>query len=185
EKLAKQLILRESEAIGFGETYSDLIAYVLRWVETMSFGKALGKASRKEVQESFQASDYLTRVLTKTTAESLAWGDVIRKGGVKRLAESLPISELPQRGVTKNSYEAFGLSDDLDRQMTKRISEAVAFAETYTDLIAFILRISESLGVSDLGAKQVRKPFSEAFGTTDKAARQTRALRFLMRCAKR
>jgi Arc/MetJ family transcription regulator len=173
EKLAKQLTLRESEAVGFGETYSDLIAYVLRWVETMSFGEAVGKASRKEVQESFQASDYLTRVLTKTTAESLAWGDVIRQGSVKRLAESLPMSETPQRGVTKNTFEAFGLGDDLDRQMTKRISEAVAFAETYTDLIAFILRISEGLGVSDLGAKQLRKPFSETFGTSDKAARQT------------
>ena len=173
EKLAKQLILRESEAIGFGETYSDLIAYVLRWVETMSFGEALGKASRKEVQESFQASDYLTRVLTKTATESLALSDVIRQGSVKRLAESLPMSETPQRGVTKNAFEAFELGDDLDRHMTKRISEAVAFAETYTDLIAFILRISEGLGVSDLGAKQLRKPFSEAFGTTDKAARQT------------
>ena len=173
EKLVKQLTLRESEAVGFGETYSDLIAYVLRWVETMSFGEAVGKASRKEVRESFQASDYLTRVLTKTTAESLAWGDVIRQGSVKRLAESLPISEVSQRGVTKKTFEAFGLGDALERQMTKRISEAVAFAETYTDLIAFILRISESLGVSDLGAKQVRKPFSEAFVTTDKATRQT------------
>ena len=90
-----------------------------------------------------------------------------------RSVESLPMSETPQRGVTKNAFEAFGLGDDLDRQMTKRISEAVAFAETYTDLIAFILRISEGLGVSDSGAKQLRKPFSETFGTSDKAARQT------------
>lgn len=57
--------------------------------------------------------------------------------------------------------------------MTKRISEAVAFAETYTDLIVFILRISESLSVSDLGAKQVRKPVAEGFGIADKAARQS------------
>jgi hypothetical protein len=103
----------------------------------------------------------------------LAWGDLLRQSTTKRLAESLPMSETPQRGVTKNAFEAFGLGDDLDRQMTKRISEAVAFAETYTDLIAFILRISEGLGVSDLGVKQFRKPFSEAFGTSDKAARQT------------
>ena len=31
DTLAKRLILRESEAVGFGETYSDLIAFVLRW----------------------------------------------------------------------------------------------------------------------------------------------------------
>ena len=173
EGLTKQLTLRESEAVGFAETYSDLIAYVLRWVETMAFTEGAGKASRKEIREAFQTSEYLTRVLTKSAAENLAWGDLLRQSTTKRLAESLPMSETPQRGVTKNAFEAFGLGDDLDRQMTKRISEAVAFAETYTDLIAFILRISESLGVSDLGVKQLRKPFSEAFGTSDKAARQT------------
>ena len=173
EGLTKQLTLRESEAVGFAETYSDLIAYVLRWVETMAFTEGAGKASRKEIREAFQTSEYLSRVLTKSAAENLAWGDLLRQSTTKRLAESLPMSETPQRGVTKNVFEAFGLGDDLDRQMTKRISEAVAFAETYTDLIAFILRISEGLGVSDLGAKQFRKPFSEAFGTTDKAARQT------------
>ena len=173
DRLAKQLTLRESETVGFGETYSDLIAFVLRWVESMAFAEGVGKANRKEVREAFQASDYLTRLLTKKSSESLAWGDVLRQSSTKRLAESLPISETHQRGVTKNAYEAFGLGDDLDRLMTKRISEAVAFAETYTDLIAFILRISESLGVSDLGAKQVRKPVAEGFGIADKAARQS------------
>ena len=173
ERMAKQLTLRESEAVGFGETYSDLIAFVLRWVESMAFAEGVGKANRKEVREAFLASDYLTRLLTKNSSESLAWGDVLRQSNTKRLAESLLISETPQRGVTKNAYEAFGLGDDLDRLMTKRISEAVAFAETYTDLIAFILRISESLSVSDLGAKQVRKPVAEAFGIADKAARQS------------
>ncbi len=173
ERLAKQLTLRESEAVGFGETYSDLIAFVLRWVETIAVTEVAGKAARKEIKEAFQASDYLTRVLTKTSKENLAWTDGLRQSGVKRLAESLPFLESPQRGVTKSAFEAFGLGDDLDRLITKRIAEAVAFAETYTDLIAFILRISESLGVSDLGAKQVRKPFAEAFSSTDKAARQS------------
>ena len=172
ERLAKQLTLRESEAVGFGETYSDLIAFVLRWVETIAVTEVAGKAARKEIKEAFQASDYLTRVLTKTSKENLAWTDGLRQSGVKRLAESIPFLESPQRGVTKSAFEAFGLGDDLDRLITKRIAEAVAFAETYTDLIAFILRISEGLGVSDLAAKQVRKPFSEAFSSTDKATRQ-------------
>jgi hypothetical protein len=173
ERLAKQLTLRESEAVGFGETYSDLIAFVLRWVETIAVTEVAGKAARKEIKEAFQASDYLTRVLTKTSKENLAWTDGLRQSGVKRLAESLPFLESPQRGVTKNAFEAFRLGDDLDRLITKRIAEALAFAETYTDLIAFILRISEGLSVSDLGAKQVRKPFAEAFSSTDKAARQS------------
>ncbi len=173
DTLAKRLILRESEAVGFGETYSDLIAFVLRWVETMAFTEVAAKATRKEVKEAFQASDYLKRVLTKSSTENLTWSEGLRQSSIKRLSESLPFLESPQRGVTKHAFEAFGLGDDLDRLITKRIAEAVAFAETYTDLIAFILRISEGLGVSDLGAKQVRKPLAEAFSSTDKAARLT------------
>jgi hypothetical protein len=69
ERQAKQVTLRESESVGFGETYSDLIAFVLRWVETMAFTEGTGKATRKEVRETFQASDYLTRLLTKLGRE--------------------------------------------------------------------------------------------------------------------
>ncbi len=96
EGLTKQLTLRESEAVGFAETYSDLIAYVLRWVETMAFSEGAGKASRKEIREAFQTSEYLSRVLTKSAAENLAWGDLLRQSTTKRLAESLPMSEAPQ-----------------------------------------------------------------------------------------
>ena len=108
ERLAKQLTLRESEAIGFGETYSDLIAFVLRWVETMAFNEVPGKATRKEVKEAFQASDYLTRVLTKSSVENLVWSDGLRQTSIKRLAESLPFLESPQRGVTKNAFKPLG-----------------------------------------------------------------------------
>jgi hypothetical protein len=173
EKLAKRVTLQESEAVGFVETYSDLIAYVLRWVESMAFTEGAGKASRKEFRETLQASDYLTRVLTKRSSEALALAEIPRNNHTKRLAEILSLSEIHRRGVTKNTFEAFGLGDDLDRMLTKRITESIAFAETYADLIAFILRISEGLSVNDLASKQVRKPISEAFGTSDKTARRS------------
>jgi hypothetical protein len=173
EKLAKRVTLQESEAVGFVETYSDLIAYVLRWVESMAFTEGAGKASRKEFRETLQASDYLTRVLTKRSSEALALAEMLRNNHTKRLAEVLSLSEIHRRGVTKNTFEAFGMGDDLDRMLTKRITEPIAFAETYADLIAFILRISEGLSVSDLASKQVRKPISEAFGTSDKTARKS------------
>ena len=173
EKFAKRVTLQESEAVGFVETYSDLIAYVLRWVESMAFTEGAGKASRKEFRETLQASDYLTRVLTKRSSEALALAEMPRSNHTKRLGEVLSLSEIHRRGVTKNTFEAFGLGDDLDRMLTKRITESIAFAETYADLIAFILRISEGLSVNDLASKQVRKPISEAFGTSDKTARRS------------
>ncbi|NDD15201.1 MAG: hypothetical protein EB072_21855, partial [Betaproteobacteria bacterium] len=91
ERVAKQLTLRESEAVGFGETYSDLIAFVLRWVETMTFAEVAGKATRKELKEAFQASDYLTRAVTKKSVENLVWSDGLRQTSIKRLAELKPL----------------------------------------------------------------------------------------------
>ena len=164
--------LRESESVGFSETYSDLIAFVLRCVESMTFAEGVAKNNKKQIAESFQSADYLANALTKTNNESLAWSNSLRQNSIKRLAEFLPVSESIRKLIAKNRSEAFGLNDDLDRAITKQVAEAIAFAETYTDLIAFVLRVSEGLGVSDLGAKQVRKPLTESFGTSDKVTRQ-------------
>jgi hypothetical protein len=164
--------LRESESVGFSETYSDLIAFVLRCVESMTFAEGVAKNNKKQIAESFQSADYLANALTKTNNESLAWSDSLRQNSIKRLAEFLPVSESIRKLIAKNRSEAFGLNDGLDRAITKQVAEAIAFAETYTDLIAFVLRVSEGLGVSDLGAKQVRKPLNESFGTSDKVTRQ-------------
>jgi hypothetical protein len=173
EAVAKQLTLRESEALGFGETYSDLIAYLERFVESIGMVVSIGKSYQKPFTDSFWAADYLNRVFTKKSSESMAYSEGMTQTSVKRFAENMPVLETTPRAVTKNAYEAFGLGDDLDRLMTKRIAEAIAFAETYSDLIAFLLRISEGLALSDLGAKQVNKPFAENFTTTDGASRQT------------
>jgi hypothetical protein len=173
ENIKRQFTLRESEAVGFAETYSDLISYVLRWVETMTFAEKTSKADRKALQEIFQATDYLSRALLKQSAESVSLADSIRRLGTMRFVESVPLTEAARRGVTKTSAETFGASDDLDRAIAKRISEAIGFAETYTDLIAFVLRISEGLGFSDLGARQIKKPIAEALGATDQMVRHS------------
>ena len=163
--------MHESESVGFSETYSDLIAFVLRWVESIAFAEGVAKNNKKQIVESFQSADYLANELTKTNNESLAWSDSLRQNSIKRLAEVLPVSESIQKLIAKNRSEAFGLNDDLDRAITKQVAEAIAFAETYTDLIAFVLRVSEGLGINDLGAKQIRKPLTESFDTSDQVTR--------------
>jgi transcription initiation factor TFIIIB Brf1 subunit/transcription initiation factor TFIIB len=173
ENLKRQFMLCESETFGFSETYSDLIAFVLRFVESLAMTEGVSKASRKAAKEAFQSADYLSRTVIKRAAEGIVLADVLRQSGIKRIAEQLPITESSGRVIGKANSEALGLGDDFDRLVTKRIAEGLSFAETYADLIAFVLRISENLGLSDLGAKQVRKPVSEAFGTSDKAARQS------------
>ncbi len=173
DKLRKQYALRKADSIGFAETYSDLIAYVLRWVEAIGIAEVSNRRHSKALKETLQATDYLARATRKTASEALHVAEALQKVGTKRVAESLPLAEGMTRSVGKSAAEVFGLNDRHLARITKRITEAVAFAETYTDLIAFILRIGEGIGFSDMGAKQIDKPFAESFATSDKALRRS------------
>jgi hypothetical protein len=168
-----QMTLTKTESVGFAETYTDLIAYVLRWVETMGLSDGQAKANRKAIKETLQASDYLSRAVTKQAFESTALSDALRQIASKQVSESLVMAERAQKLIGKNRAESFGLADGQSRALTKRVAEAIGFAETYADLIAFVLRITEAVGFGELGARQVKKPLSESFATTDKARRQS------------
>lgn len=168
-----QMTLAKAESVGFTETYTDLIAFVLRWVETIRVSDGNSKANRKAVNETLQASDYLSRVITKRTSESVMLSDALRQLGIKKVSETVAMAEQGQKLIGKNHAESFGLADGHSRTLTKRVAEAIGFAETYADLIAFVLRITEAVGFADLGARQVRKPLSESFATTDKSRHQT------------
>jgi hypothetical protein len=172
EQTRKQYALRKSEAWGFAETYTDLIAYVLRWVESMGFAESTSRRANKAWAEPLRAADYLARAATKATMESFSVAEMHQRSATKRLTEGLPLSDGVTRGVGKSADEMFGLSDRQWARFAKRITEAVVFAETYTDLIAFILRIGEGIGFSEVGAKHIDKPLVESFATSDKALRR-------------
>ncbi len=172
EQRRAQSLLRRSENVGFAETYSDLIAYVLRWVESIGFGETSARAGQKALRESFQASDTLIRGLAKDARESLSLAENLSRQGTKRVAESLSVAETARRNTGKAHTETFVIADDLDRAIVKRMAETIGFAETYADLIAFTLSISESLSVSDLAAKQASKPIAETLTVGDHAVRQ-------------
>jgi hypothetical protein len=172
ESRRHRLTLRESEVLGFSETYSDLIAFLLRFIETMTLTELVSKADRIAIRELFQSADDLSRGFIKRSSEGVSLADSVRRLSIVRITESTSLAEITRRGFTKASAESIGTTERLRRVIGKRMSEALQFAETYADLIAFVLRISEGLGVGDMGAKRLRKPFPETFAAADKMARR-------------
>lgn len=164
--------LAKAESIGLAETYSDLIAYVLRWVESIGFSENLSKANQKEIGETLATVDQLKKLLDKAFSSSIAYVDSLTRQSTLRSAESLPLSDVHSRKATKVTAESFSHSDQLTRQFGKEVAEAINLAETYADLIAYIIRISESLNLAETAAKQTVKPLLESFSTTDSAARK-------------
>jgi hypothetical protein len=168
-----QAALQRTESIGFADTYYDLIAYVLRWVESLGVTEGVAKSSRKSVQENLQSLDGLARSIAKALQEGLPVTEVLSRQMRQKHAESLPVASVSARVATKTVAERVALTDDLDQRFSKRVSEGLNFAETYYDLIAFILRIGEGLAVSDQASRRLQKPVAEALSTKDQLTRRS------------
>lgn len=171
DALARQVSLRRLETIAFAETYADLIAYVLRFVESLGLSENVARSNTKAVSEPLHFSDELSNAATKALAEGLSIGDVLARSVDKQLAEELALADALRRDAGKHIMEAFGLIDDLDRAIGKHVAETIGFAETYTDLIAFVLAISENLGFVEVLGKHTIRPLSESFQLTDSATK--------------
>lgn len=171
EAFARQVTLRRSETVAFAETYADLIAFVLRFVESIGFGEHLAHAAHKAISETLRTSDQLSNAATKGLAEGLLIGDGLARSVDKHLAEQLALAEAMRRDAGKHITEALGLVDDVDRVIGKRIFETIGIAETYTDLIAFVLAISENLGFSEGLGKHTTRPLAESFQLAESATK--------------
>ena len=167
----RSVALAKAETVGFTETYSELIAYVLRWVESISFSENLSQINQKNIAETFSAAEVLAQFLTKGFTSAVSWGEHLARQSTVRSSEVLPVSGLHTRQPTKAISEACGISEVLSRQVSKVVIEAIGFAETYADLIAYILRVTENIGLADSAVKQTLKPFTEAFTASDLASR--------------
>jgi hypothetical protein len=173
QEAARRLFsIAKAEPFGMVETYSDLIAYVLRWVESIGLSENLSKANRKEIGETLATVDQLAKLLDKALSSSIAYVDSLTRQSTLRPSEFLPLSDVQSKNVTKVTTESFNYSDQLTRRFGKEVAEAISLAETYADLIAYIIRISESVSFSETAAKQSVKPLLESFGTTDSSARK-------------
>jgi hypothetical protein len=84
------------------------------------------------------------------------------------LQETLANSLLGHRkSITQSHHDALEFSDALKRDLAKAYSEVFSLAETYADLIAYILRISENLNVIEQSSKKLNKPLTENLGLAD------------------
>src|SRR5574343_1010335 len=80
-----------------------------------------------------------------SVATDLSFAEFVQKLGIKSSAESFAFAEKPSRAVTLSKFET------------------LTFVESYTDLIAFVLRFVESLTFSEKYARSGTKAVFEVF----------------------
>jgi len=162
-----QIQLQRFETLGLNETYTDLIAYVLRFVESVSILENLSKNSQKPIDESWLLVEYLSHLISKDFNSALVFEDNLYRSSTVQKSEVFPMVEFWRQSVTQSHSEILEFSDKVDRELFKSILESFSLAETYADLIAYILRISENLNFVEQPSKKSNKPFIENFGVAD------------------
>lgn len=167
EGIARQMRLQRFETVGFAETYADLIAYVLRFVESIALVENLFKADQKRFNETWSLVDYLSKRTSKEFISAVRLEDALYRQSTVQQSEIFTISDSHRKSITQPHHDDLEFSDALQRDLVKAYSEAFALAETYADLIAYILRISENLNVTEQCSKRLNKPLNENFGFAD------------------
>ena len=174
DKSSRALALNKYENLNFVETYTDLIAFVLRFVESLTFTEKYARTGTKAVFEAFQVGEGLARQLVLRKYETLALAETYTDliAFILRVSESLSFSEKPSKGMTKPQAENFRLSDALVKSQVKQISEAFSLAEALGRTVAYRRAINEGFAIGEAIRRAQTLKLSEAFSLAEQYRRR-------------
>jgi len=174
DKSSRALALNKYENLNFVETYTDLIAFVLRFVESLTFTEKYARTGTKAVFETFQVGEGLARQLVLRKYETLALAETYTDliAFILRVSESLSFSEKPSKGMTKPQAENFRLSDALVKSPVKQVSEAFSLAEALGRTVAYRRAINEGFAIGEAIRRAQTLKLSEAFGLAEQYRRR-------------
>ena len=174
EKPSRAVTLSKFETLNFVETYTDLIAFVLRFVESLTFSEKYARSGTKAVFEVFQVAEGLARQLALRKYETLALAETYTDliAYILRVAENLSFAEKSAKAMTKPQGESFGMSDALARSQVKRVAEAFSFAESLGRTVAYRLAISEGFAIAEALRRAQTLKLSEALGLAEQYRRR-------------
>lgn len=174
EKQGKGLVLNKFEVMSFAETYTDLIAFVLRFVESFALAEKNGLSNTKRVFEVFQVAEGLARQIALRKYETLALAETYTDliAFILRVGESFSFTEKPSKALTKPQAESFRFTETLARSQVKRISEAFVFAEIFGRTVAYRKAISEGFAIGEALRRAQTLKLAEALSLAEQYRRR-------------
>ena len=128
--------------------------------------------------EAFAVAEFVVREIGAFDAETIAiaetYIDLI--AFILSVLESVSVAELPAKDLGVLDTEAFGTTDALVKESAKLVAESLTTTEGYIDLVAFISKISESIGLAEARMSGVTHPNAEAFSVLDRLVRRANAV---------
>ena len=174
EKQGKSVVLNKFEVMGFVETYTDRIAFVLRFVESLALSEKYGPSNTKLVLEAFQLSEGLARQIALRKFETLALAETYTDliAFILRVGEGFSFVETPSKSVIKPQSESFGFTEGLSKSQIKRVSESFVFAEVFGRTVAYRKSISEGVTIGEALRRAQTLKLSEALSLAEQYRRR-------------
>ncbi len=174
EKQGRGLVLNKFEVMSFAETYTDLIAFVLRFVESFALAEKNGLSKTKRVFEVFQVAEGLARQIALRKYETLALAETYTDliAFFLRVGESFSFSEKLSKALTKPQAESFRFTETLSRAQIKRISETFVFAEVFGRTVAYRKAISEGFAIGEALRRAQTLKLAEALNLAEQYRRR-------------
>ena len=153
EKSFKNITKIENEYLYISETYTDIINFILKILDNISFSENNFKTITvpKMGFELFNLSETFFKDITKTENESINFSELVSKEFVCVIKDLINMVELVQKMPTMKKLEVFGIIDSVKPtfNINKVSMETLNFIEFYSDLIGFHLAISEVLNFAE------------------------------------
>lgn len=137
EVIAKSFDMPVAEAFAFAETYGDAIAFVLRFMENVTFSEQLGNGVGKFTDEYFTVTESgFKKDIALGIAEALQFVETFGRAVAFKLAlaESLSFAEAISKAFALNKSEAFALFEEYRRRGNAVISDMIAATGDITAL---------------------------------------------------
>jgi hypothetical protein len=161
-----------AEVFSLAETYIDLIAFILTAAESISIEEI---SPRQITQSPFAEMMGLTESVSNnpTTFTNEAWSTLEQDAAVigQVIAESAAFAEQSTREANTPRNSTLNLEELRDFDAIQSSLRGLAFAETYTDLIAFVAQIAEQIEISDVQGNAVTKLTLEQLAILDRILR--------------
>ncbi|MCA3188276.1 MAG: hypothetical protein IOB85_02295 [Methylobacterium sp.] len=161
-----------AEVLSLAETYIDLIAFILTAAESIGIGET---APRQITQSPFAEILGLAESVSNnpTIAANEAWGTLEQDAAVigQAIAESAAFIEQSTHDAAIPRSSTLTLAELRGAEAIQSSLHSLAFAETYTDLIAFVLQIAEQISVTDACGNVTTKLSFEQLALLDRILR--------------
>ena len=173
EVLSRLVGMARTDGLILGDAHGQVAAFVRTANEGLAFSEQEKVAFAKQLVHELNLGEVGARDVSKPYSEHWSMGEtyVDLIAYLLRLIEAFALTDSRVNEIEKVHEEMLSTADVLKRDATLHKADVFALVETYTDLISYLLRVAESIGLLERLGNSYLSDKAEGFSLLDRASR--------------